>query len=193
MTSVDINFIVYSNLIGEWMKRMEITTKEAPIDHRTFMNKMLTKQFVSVNAVDKNNKPMQLVVVSNANDFATKKSVNPIIKNFEMDGSVQMVIVSANIWPPIASLPFVINVPHSFLICVIPLHCNQPTKYRVIPDIAQVKWDTFCMNDSSLKNLARIKSTDPMMFWIGAKKGDFIEIEYPAEDAIAFGEIRQVV
>jgi hypothetical protein len=192
MSKLNQNYTVYKNT-WVWMRAMNIDTDEKQMDIAPFMDAMVTQQYIIIKAMEKK-RPVNVVVVSNTNAFTKKKDVDRVVGNLPMDGSTRIVIISKNVSSTFDGMSFVQNVPHVFLICDIRKHVNQPESYEVVRDIDRVKWDMFIMDDSGLKNGGRIKmAVDPMPFWLGAQKGDFIFMRYPAEDAVNRSEYRLVV
>jgi hypothetical protein len=192
MSRVNVNFLVYNNTL-EWMKAMgmKIGTDQI-LNEKTFMDEMITRQYIFMKTTTKNNTPAIVVVVSETNMFSKKKDVEHIFGQLPMDGKTEVTIVAKSIWPTLLKYPFIRNVVHDWLLIDPRSHINSAT-CSVVDDIEQVKWDMFVTNESELKNGGRMKYDDPMVFWIGAKKGDHVLCVYPAEDAVSYCEYRIVI
>lgn len=192
MSRVNVNFLVYNNTLA-WMKAMEMNVDTIQImNEKTFMDEMVTSQYVLMKTLTKNDTPAIVVVVSEMNMFSKKKDVERIFNHLPLDGKTDVTIVAKSIWPTLLKYSFIRNVIHDWLFIDPRSHINSAS-CTVVDDIEQVKWDMFITKDSELKNGGRMKYDDPMAFWIGAKRGDHVLCVYPAEDAISHSEYRIVV
>jgi hypothetical protein len=192
MSKIFINVRVYENAM-KWMDSIGFIRNMPILDEKKICDEMLSKQCIITSGKDKDSKNIMVVVVSTDNNFKIKKDVDSVTSRIDMSGNTDITIISKITHSGLNKSRFIRNISHNWLLIDPRQHVNV-AKYTIIKDKKQVMWDMFMTNPESLKNGCMIQyDTDPVLFWIGAKRGDHVICEYPAEDTISMCEYRLVI
>lgn len=199
MSRTNVNYLLYRNA-RDWMDGLKIkrdVEDEKQMNEEDFMNKMIYDQFVVINGVQTNGRPIIVIVVSEMNSFSKKKDTERVIAKIPDDGSVDGVVISVKIASQLAPYAHIKNVKHDWLLIDPRTHINS-AKYEIIRDeqhlIDEVLYDSVLETTKELSSLPKEKlSSNPLLFWIGAKKGDVLKVIADAEDVNVMAQYNLVV
>lgn len=191
MSIVNINLRVYNNTYS-WMEAIGMTPVDAQItDLASFMDEMLTKQYIKISATTKKGGPALVFVVSNDNPFSKNKDVERVYQQIPMDGKTDVTIIAKSIWVSTTLYPFIKSVDNYKLY-------NDPRKHynaaicTVEQNLENVKWDNFVIN-GNVTDGGMMLATDVMAFWVDAKKGDYVISTMSSEGIVVESQYRLVV
>jgi hypothetical protein len=192
MNKKSINARIYLNAM-KWMDSVGIIRASPVLDEKKIYDEMLSKQCIITPGTRKDNVEVLVVVVSTDNDFKNKKNVDNVTSRFDMTGKYQITIISKITHKGLNKSKFIRNVTHGWFLMDPREHVNV-AKYTIIENKKDVMWDLFMTDPESLKNGCMVHyDTDPVLFWIGAERGQHVLCEYPAEDSVVMCEYRLVV
>jgi DNA-directed RNA polymerase subunit H (RpoH/RPB5) len=198
MSRRNVNYLLYNNARA-WMDGLDIkrdVEDDKKMNEEDFMNKMIYDQFVVINGMQPNGRPLIIIVVSEMNSFSKKKDTERVIAKIPDDGSVDGVVISIKLANQLAPYAHIKNVKHDWMLIDPRTHINS-AKYTIVSDekeIEEVLYDAVLKTRADLTALPKEKLvSNPLLFWIGAKKGDVLKITYDAEDVSVGGEYHLVV
>lgn len=199
MSRTNVNYLIYRNARA-WMDGLgiqRIAEDEKQLSEEDFMNKMIYDQFIVINGIQQNERPIIVIVVSEMNSFSKKKDTERVIAKIPDDGSVDAVIISLKIATQLSPFKYIKNIKHDWMLIDPRTHINS-ARYEIIRDEKRINdevlYDTVLDTVKELSALPKEKlSSNPLLFWIGAKKGDILKVTSDAEDVNVFGQYNLVI
>lgn len=191
MNIESVNHRVYYTSI-DWMKSNQIVLLDEILSRDVLDNEMMTKRYVIIKGKKLNGDGIKLIVVCSTNCFNVKKDVEIVMKIIDTESKEETIIISKTVYASFNENKFIRNVPHSWFFMDPRKHVNV-AKHTII-SVENAKWDNFITNVEKLKNIPHIRfDTEPVLFWIGAKRGDFILCESSAEETVSTCDYKLVV